>query len=235
MRPRKPSIYGAPLALLVLLLVLCLNATSSWARSNASCGALACRTLGASLSGEASAEGPESEAEGNGEEGEEGTSEDEGGSEAREGGEENSEENEEEATAEAQEEAEARAPGSGRKRHGASGAKGGRNSPAVLSKLHLTGTSIARLKTHDPVASRVEFTFSLAKSMKVRVTLVKQSKPNSHKHWTALSADSLTISAAKGTSRHRLTGGNRLSAGRYRLTLTPAHGRPRSIYVNVRR
>lgn len=103
----------------------------------------------------------------------------------------------------------------------------------MLSKLRLTHKSATSLR-HGPVASRVEFSFHLTKSMKVLVTLVKQGKPHAHKRWTALAGDSLTIAAAKGSSHYRLKARNHLSAGRYRLTLWPSHGKPRSIYVNVR-
>lgn len=207
------------LGLVVLLLLLCVSAAPSFARSSA-CAAFACpQQLAISLSGEAAGEeGEEGESEEAGEEGEE--KEDEGSSE---------EEDEEAASAEAEAEEEAELLHKGRKRRGARGSDGA----IVLSDLHLTHKSVASLK-HSPLASRVEFSFSVVKSMKVRVTLVKQGKPHTRKRWTAVPADSLTISATKGSNRHRLLGHNRLAAGRYRLTLSPVRGRVRSIYVSVR-
>lgn len=211
-----------PLAVLVLLLYVCLAGPVSLAHASA-CGSSACRDrLAVSLAGEAAA--------GEGEEGE-GEEAEEEGEEAEEGGEAAAEEEDEEAASvEAEEEEEAEAHQKKGKRHAG---KGRRNGAIVLSNLSLTSKSAAALK-HGPTASRIEFSFSLTKRMKVLVTLVKQSKPHAHKRWMAIPADSLTISASKGSSRHRLVGHNRLSAGRYRLTLRPAQGRSRSIYVNVR-
>lgn len=204
------------LCLAVLLLALCLSAAPSFARSSR-CAALVCaQQLAVSLSGEAAAEEGE---EGEGEEAEE---------EGEEQGETSAEEEEASAEAEAEEGAEERHRG---KRRGAR--KHASGSALVLSKLQLTHKSSASLK-HKPAASQVEFSFSLAKAMKVQVTFVKQGKPHARKRWTAIPADSLTISATKGSSRHHLLGHNRLSAGRYRLTLSPAQGKSRAIYVNVR-
>ena len=206
----------ALLGLLALVLLACLSPAPSFARSSG-CSAVACgQALAVSLSGEAA-----------GEEGEEGEGEEAG----EESGEQESEasaegEGEETASAEAEAEEEAEARHRGHTRHGA-------RSAIVLSNLHLTHKSLVGLK-HNPLASRVEFSFSLAKSMKVRVMFLKQGKPHARKRWTAISADSLSLSATKGSSRHRLLGRNRLAAGRYRLTLWPARGRARSIYVSVR-
>lgn len=213
-------VRDTPLALLALLLLLCLSAAPSFARSSP-CAAVACaQPLTVSLSAEAADEEAEEGEEAGEEEGEE-------------GGEASSEEDEEEsASAEAEEEAEAEGRRRGlRRRHGVHNyASGG---AIVLSKLRLTPRSAASLK-HSPVASKVEFSFSLTRSMKVLVTLVKQGKPHAHRRWTALPGDSLTIAPAKGSSQYRLKARNHLSAGRYRLTLWPSHGKPRSIYVDVR-
>ncbi|MGN6373711.1 MAG: hypothetical protein ACTHM1_12130 [Solirubrobacteraceae bacterium] len=205
------------LGLVVLMLLLCLGAAPSFARSSR-CAVACTGQLAVSLSGEAAGE------EGEEGEGEEAVEEEEG----EEEGATSAEEEEASAEAEAEEEAEGRHRG---KRHGARKRVSG--GALVLSKLQLTHKSSVSLK-HSPLASQVEFSFRLVKSMKVQVTFVKQGKPHAHKHWTAIPADSLTISATKGSSRHHLVGRNRLSAGRYRLTLSPAHGKPRSIYVSVR-
>lgn len=226
-RDRSSRARPALLALVVLLLLLCTSAAPSFARSSP-CAAIACgQRLAVSLSAEAPGE------EGEAEEGEEADEEGGEGEESEEGGEGPSEEEEDEeaASAEAEEEAEAAERSKGHKRHGAR--KRASSGTIVLSKLHLTRRSVTSLR-HRPAASQVEFSFSLAKSTKVLVTLVKQGKPHARKRWTALPADSVTIPAAKGSSRRHLSGRNRLSAGRYRLTLWPSHGKPRSIYVNVR-
>jgi hypothetical protein len=220
-RHSSRCVRHALLALVALLLVG-LSAAPSFARAWA-CGSIACGQLAVSLSAEAADEGEEAE------EGEE------PGEEEEEGGEGSSEEDEEEeeaaASVEAEEEAEAEERRRSGKRHSARNrAPGG---VIVLSKLRLTHKSATTLR-HSPAASQVEFSFRLAKSMKVLVTLVKQGKPHARKRWTALPGDSLKIAAAKGSSHYRLKARNRLSAGRYRLTLWPSHGKPRSIYVNVR-
>lgn len=211
------------LAVVALLLVACLTAPESLAHSTATtCGLSACRDrLAVSLSAEAAAgEGEEGEGEEAGEEEGEGSEED---------GEAAAGEDEESASSEAEAEEEEETRHAGKRRAG----KGPRKGAIVLSSLSLTSKSVAALK-HGPTASRIEFTFSLTKRMKVLVTLVKQSKAHARGRWTAIPADSLTISAAKGSNRHRLAGHNHLSAGRYRLTLRPTQGRSRSIYVNVR-
>lgn len=213
----------ALLGLAVLLLLVCLGAAPAFARSSR-CAPLGCgQQLSVSLTASAEAaaeEGEESEGEEAGdEEGEEGEEDAESSSEEEEAA---------SAEAEAEEEAEERHRG---KRHRAR--KRASGVALVLSKLRLTHKSLASLK-HSPAASQVEFSFSLVKSMKVRVTLVKQGKPHARKRWTAVPADSLTISATKGSNRHRLLGHNRLAAGRYRLSVWPVRGRVRSIYVTVR-
>lgn len=221
----------ALLGLAVLLLLVCLGVAPAFARSSG-CAIVGCgQQLSVSLAASAEAAAEEGE-EGEGEEaGEEEGEEDEEGAE----GSSEREEDEEAASAEAEaeEEAEERRRG---KRHGAH--KRAWGGALVLSKLRLTHKSLASLK-HSPAASQVEFSFSLVKSMKVRVTLVKQAlvkqgKPHARKRWTAVPADSLTISATKGSNRHRLLGHNRLAAGRYRLSVWPVRGRVRSIYVTVR-
>jgi hypothetical protein len=69
----------------------------------------------------------------------------------------------------------------------------------------------------------------------VQVTLVKQTSGVARarkKRWTTL-PDSLILSAGQGRVEHSLTGHNRLSAGRYRLTVKPITGNPRSIYLST--
>lgn len=73
----------------------------------------------------------------------------------------------------------------------------------------------------------------LSAPAKVHVTLVKQTSARGHKRWTML-PDSLTTNAGKGRGSRNLTGHNTLSAGRYLLTVKPANGRSRSIYLSAR-
>lgn len=105
---------------------------------------------------------------------------------------------------------------------------------AVVSALHLTHRSSTRLE-RNPLASQVEFSFRLTKSSKVRVRFVKQSGRGTVKRWTAIPGGSLAIAAGSGSTLHRLSAANRLAPGRYRLTVRPAGGRSRSIYVRVGR
>jgi hypothetical protein len=102
----------------------------------------------------------------------------------------------------------------------------------VLSRLTLTARAMAALKHGHPSASAVGFSFTLSAPAKVRVTLVKQASVHGYKQWASL-PDSLTVTVGKGRASHNLTGRNKLSPGRYRLTVKPAMGRPRSIYLNA--
>jgi hypothetical protein len=97
----------------------------------------------------------------------------------------------------------------------------------------LTAKATAALRHGKAPASAVEFSFVLSAPAKLYVTLVEQTSSHGHKSWTML-PDSLTTTAGKGRASGRLTGHNRLSAGRYRLTLKPSSGRSRSIYLTVR-
>ena len=104
----------------------------------------------------------------------------------------------------------------------------------VLSHLQLTAKATAALAHHLPVASVVSFSFTLSAPAKVQVRIVRQSSTAGHRDWTTL-PDSLTLSTAEGHTALSLKGHNRLSAGRYRLTVKPTGGLSRSIYLSVRR
>ena len=89
----------------------------------------------------------------------------------------------------------------------------------VVSQLRLTAKAASALMHHDPPASTVAFSFRLNTAARVGVTLFMR-KSQGHRHWETL-PDALTLSAEKGTVSRRLTGHNRLSPGRYRLTVKP--------------
>lgn len=114
----------------------------------------------------------------------------------------------------------------------ASGAQLGRE--VVLSDLKLTPQTSTALRRRQPVAAAVGFSFTLSAPAKVRVTLVKQTNVKGHIRWVAL-PNSLTLTAAKGQDRSSLKGHDRLSLGRYRLTVKPAGGHSRSIYLSATR
>ncbi|MGC2374715.1 MAG: hypothetical protein WA484_12650 [Solirubrobacteraceae bacterium] len=105
---------------------------------------------------------------------------------------------------------------------------------AIVSQLKLTTRATASLRQHAPQASSIGFSFTLSASTLVKVTLLKQTSGTGGKRWTTL-PDSLTVSAGKGRVSRSLSGHNRLSPGRYRLTVKPAGGDPRSIYLSARR
>jgi hypothetical protein len=104
----------------------------------------------------------------------------------------------------------------------------------VLSQLRLTANATTALAHHHPLASAIGFSFTLSAATEVRVTLVRQTSEHGHTDWVVL-PDSLSLHAKQGRVSHDLTGHNRLSPGRYRLTLKPADGRSRAIYLNAQR
>jgi hypothetical protein len=111
---------------------------------------------------------------------------------------------------------------------------GARASVAIVSQLKLTARGLAALEHHQPSASTLGFSFMLSAPAIVKVTLVKQMGSHGERHWQPL-PDSLIVNAAKGRVNRRLRGRNRLTRGRYRLTVKPLAGSPRSIYLSARR
>jgi hypothetical protein len=105
------------------------------------------------------------------------------------------------------------------------------NSVAV-AHLELTARATAALARRLPSASAIAFSFTLSATADVRVTIVRQTSTGGHKHWATL-PDSLTLSLTQGHVARSLKGRNHLSPGRYRLTVKPAGGRSRSIYLSV--
>ena len=102
----------------------------------------------------------------------------------------------------------------------------------AVSNLKLTARATAALAHSLPTASAVAFSFTLSARADVHVTIVRQTSGGGHKHWDML-PDSLTLSHAHGHVARSLKGHNRLPAGRYRLTVKPTGGHPRSIYISV--
>jgi hypothetical protein len=116
---------------------------------------------------------------------------------------------------------------------GSQAASSGANS-VVLSHLRLTAKAVSALAHQTPSASAVGFSFTLSAPATVRVTLVKQSSGATHKHWITL-PDSLNLPLARGHASRSLHGHNRLSPGRYRLTVKPADGHSHAIYLSARK
>jgi hypothetical protein len=106
-------------------------------------------------------------------------------------------------------------------------------SSVTLSHLKLTASTVAALQQRPLSASAIGFSFNLSTATKVQVTLVKQSAPHGRERWRTL-PDSLALHLAQGHVARSLTGHNRLSPGRYRLTVKPLDGRSRAIYLSAR-
>jgi hypothetical protein len=102
----------------------------------------------------------------------------------------------------------------------------------AISHLKLTTRATETLAHRLPSASAIAFSFMLSAAADVHITIVRQTTNGGHKHWSVL-PDSLTLSLAQGHVARSLKGRNRLSPGRYRLTLKPAGGHSRSIYLSV--
>jgi hypothetical protein len=134
---------------------------------------------------------------------------------------------EEAATAEVEAEEEGSEAGSSSSERAAQG-------DVVLSQLRLTANATTALKHHHPLASAIGFSFTLSAATEVHVTLLRQTSEHGHTSWLAL-PDSLSLDAKQGRVSHGLTGHNRLSPGRYRLTLKPTGGHSRAIYLDAQR
>lgn len=102
----------------------------------------------------------------------------------------------------------------------------------AISDLKLTARATAALAHRLPTASAIAFSFTLSARTDVHVAIVRQTGTSGREHWSVL-PDSLVLSLAKGHAARSLKGRNRLSAGRYRLTLKPTGGHSRSIYLSV--
>ncbi len=101
-----------------------------------------------------------------------------------------------------------------------------------VSHLSLTLSALAALNQRRPRASALAFTFTLSAAAQVRVTLAKWARVHGHWRWISLPGP-FTISGRDGANHGRLDTRRRLSAGRYRLTLAPAHGIASSILVVI--
>ncbi len=103
----------------------------------------------------------------------------------------------------------------------------------ILSGLTLTRNAAIALRDGRPMTSLIAFTFTLSLAARVRVTLAKEKTVHGHKHWQTL-AQARTIAATRGHNSAKLSGHAPLRPGTYRLTLTPAHGAPRTLVFRVR-
>jgi hypothetical protein len=104
--------------------------------------------------------------------------------------------------------------------------------PARVSHLSLTLNALAALNRKHPRASALAFTFTLSAAAKVQVTLARWTRVRGHWRWVTLPGP-FTINAGSGANHGRLGTQRRLTSGRYRLTLAPAHGIAGSIAVVI--
>jgi len=102
----------------------------------------------------------------------------------------------------------------------------------ILSAPALTQTAIVALSHGKPKASQIAFAFTLNVVARVHVKLAKLLVTHGRKHWQTLPY-SLTIVAAKGRDSAHLNAHGKLAPGRYRLTLTPAHGTARTLTFQI--
>jgi hypothetical protein len=101
-----------------------------------------------------------------------------------------------------------------------------------LSGLTLTAAANAAVSRGGPTVSQVAFAFTLSAPAKIRAVLYVLAVVHGHRRWV-LEPGSLTATAAQGHNRLHLRGGHALAPGRYRLTLTPAHGSARSLTFTI--
>jgi len=102
-----------------------------------------------------------------------------------------------------------------------------------VSDLRLTLAAIEALDYGWPAITQVAFAFTLSAGTRVRIALAKLVRRRGHWRWQVL-RDSITFPAGKGRNRVHLRTRGRLNPGRYRLTLTPVHGDPLSLVVDIR-
>ena len=103
----------------------------------------------------------------------------------------------------------------------------------ILSAPALTRSASTALHHRGSASvSRVAFAFTLNVSARVHVTLAKRLVAHGHRRWRTL-PDSLSLAGAQGRDSAHLRARGRLSPGRYRLTLTPLHGRARSLTFQI--
>ncbi len=108
---------------------------------------------------------------------------------------------------------------------------GGANSghgTVLLSNLALTARASAVFARGLPTISQVAFAFTLSAPARVGVKLSRLRRIDGRLRWVS-ARGGFTLTAGRGRGRSHLRGHGTLPAGRYRLTLRPAHGAARSL------
>jgi len=103
-----------------------------------------------------------------------------------------------------------------------------------LSGLRLTPATTAAVDHGSIRASGIGFTFSSSARARVRVTLSREEHAGrGRSRWVQL-PDTVQLTASRGSNHDHLDAGNRLAAGSYRVTVSPAGGRAQSLSLHVR-
>jgi hypothetical protein len=110
--------------------------------------------------------------------------------------------------------------------------KSGATSQLRILGLSLTLGAIVALNRHRPQLSKVAFRFVLSASATVRVTLARRVRIHGHWRWATFPGSN-SFNAHAGANSAHLGGRGALPSGRYRLTLTPAHGIASSIAISI--
>jgi Subtilase family len=101
-----------------------------------------------------------------------------------------------------------------------------------LSHLALTLAALIALNRSHPRMSQVGFAFEISTSARIRVTLARLVRAHRHTRWQALPG-ALTFLANAGRDSRKLSGRRDLSAGDYRLTLTPVGASAQSLDFQI--
>jgi hypothetical protein len=113
---------------------------------------------------------------------------------------------------------------------------GAHPAPARISHLALSVGALAALRRAGgkaPVAlSQLAFRYSLSRADRVRVTLARLVSSGGRERWRSL-GEALELHGRAGANRGHLRGSATLAPGRYRLTLAPVDGRPRSLVLTL--
>jgi hypothetical protein len=103
---------------------------------------------------------------------------------------------------------------------------------ARISRLALTPGARVALGRGHAMLSQLGFAFSINLPARLHATLAKRVSSHGRTRWQSLRG-SANFNVAGGYNRRRLRGRSRLSAGLYRLTLSPVRGPARSILFRV--
>jgi hypothetical protein len=110
---------------------------------------------------------------------------------------------------------------------------GASSSTARIASIALTTSASAALRESPLAISRLAFAFTIDAAAHVHVTLARRARVAGRSRWV-LEPGSFTLDAREGSERFHMRGRATLAAGRYRVTLTPSDGPPRSLTFVLR-